>query len=288
MRSDCTRPPAAPLCLAAGTFYFSNLFLSPAFMLIIPSASIRTARCNAASTLVILGQTRLLTMSIPSTAFSSYQTSQPSYRGRRGAAAPSPALAVASRSSSPAAAAAASASAAATSAATAPAASAQNHALPSAPTPPIPVVAPSAPIALASSPSATASAVSKMEGPANANAPKTAPQPLPEAALPANAGGIPAAAAASAAAESVGSGLSILDEMRAHCYACQRNYKDSEYRIYGKRCFEPVPFYYDPLDKIFHREFREGRVACCMIQVTLVSVVKKIALLPVVMIVSSS
>ncbi len=126
-----------------------------------------------------------------------------------------------------------------------------------------------------------------MEGPANANASKAAPQPLPEAALPANAGSISAAAAA-AAAESVGSGLSIFDEMRAHCNACQRNYKDSEYRIYGKRCFEPVPFYYDPLDKIFHSEFREGRVACCMIQVTLVSVVKKIALLPVVMIVSSS
>jgi hypothetical protein len=189
-------------------------------------------------------------MSIPNTAFSSHQTSQSSH-GRRGALPlAAPAIAVASHSP------------AVSSAATATTAAAQqsalsSHGLPATPEACDPSTAVSAPSALASSPWTIAGAVLNVIAHAS-------PHPQAASLLSAHDCTLPAA---STAAEPTGASASIFDEMRAHCNACQRNYKDSEYRIYGKRCLEPVPFYYDPLDKIFHREFREGRVACCMIQV---------------------
>jgi hypothetical protein len=199
-------------------------------------------------------------MSIPNTAFSSYQASQPS-RGRRGAVpAPSLAALAVTSSSLPVPVALAASDPATTAAASESARHNLDRALPSQPERSHFSAAITAPAALPSNPLPTAGAESsEPRDRATAHAvppPHAAPLPL-------------AVSAGTAAAEPAGVpvGLSIFDEMRAHCSACQRNYKDSEYRIYGKRCFEPVPFYYDSLDKIFHREFREGRVACSMIQV---------------------
>ena len=42
--------------------------------------------------------------------------------------------------------------------------------------------------------------------------------------------------------------------MKEHCLTCKGSYKDSEYRIWGKRCSEVIPFFYDFKDGIFHRE----------------------------------
>ena len=38
--------------------------------------------------------------------------------------------------------------------------------------------------------------------------------------------------------------------------------------LYGKRCLEAIEVFYDPKDKIFHRNEKEGRVKSCFLQNT--------------------
>lgn len=58
----------------------------------------------------------------------------------------------------------------------------------------------------------------------------------------------------------------IYDAMQEHTNACQRNYKDEV--LFGKRCLETVNLFYDKKDKIFHCQYKEGRLPCMMIQNT--------------------
>ena len=58
----------------------------------------------------------------------------------------------------------------------------------------------------------------------------------------------------------------IYEAMKEHIKACQRNYKDEV--LFGKRCLETVNLFYDKKDKIFHLQFKDGRLPCMMIQNT--------------------
>ena len=62
--------------------------------------------------------------------------------------------------------------------------------------------------------------------------------------------------------------MSIYDAMNEHVGKCQLSYKDHVGQLYGKRCLNTVPLYYDPKDKIFHCHEKEGRLPCMMIQNT--------------------
>lgn len=55
-------------------------------------------------------------------------------------------------------------------------------------------------------------------------------------------------------------------EMKYHCSECKRTYKDEV--LFGKRCLEAVEVFYDPKDKIFHRQHKEGRRQSFFIQNT--------------------
>ncbi len=59
---------------------------------------------------------------------------------------------------------------------------------------------------------------------------------------------------------------SIYEDMQNHVKYCKRTYRDEV--LYGKRCLETVNLFYDNKDKIFHCQFREGRLPCKMIQNT--------------------
>ncbi len=54
--------------------------------------------------------------------------------------------------------------------------------------------------------------------------------------------------------------------MFEHVNACKRNYRDEV--VFGKRCSERMNLFYDKIDKIFHCQFKEGRLPCSMIQNT--------------------